>query len=321
MERSPIGIGGWLPNDEALLVYDEYDIWQIDVSGRKKAINITNSYGRKRHIKFRLVNEGKLTVISSNKRLLLEAFDSTTKENGFYEILCDEVKDPEILTMKSSFVYSVSSDYLSSDLIFKPIKAKSRNTWIVMMQSARDAPNLFLTKDFINFIRLTDVQPHAQYNWLSSELVTWKKLDGTFAQGVLYKPENFNTNRKYPLIFNYYEKQSDRAYVYPGTSFFNTPSIDCPSWFVSRGYLVFVPDITYEIGETGESVLNSVISAAEYLSKFLWVDSSKMAICGTSFGGYETNYIVTHSNIFSAAASGAGISNLISHYNGLFPRL
>ncbi len=152
-----------------------------------------------------------------------------------------------------------------------------------------------------------------------SELVTWKKQDGTAAQGILYKPENFDDRKKYPIIFNYYEDQAERVHNYPGVTFFNTPSIDCPTWFVSRGYLVFVPDISYKIGRTGESVLNSVIPAAEYLSTFSWVDSLKMAVCGSSFGGYETNYIITHTNKFAAAASGAGISNFISHYNGLQP--
>ncbi len=54
-----------------------------------------------------------------------------------------------------------------------------------------------------------------------------------------------------------------------------------------------------------------MFSAAEYLSKMPWVDASKMAIGGQSYGGFETNFLVTHSNLFAAAVSSAGISDCI----------
>jgi len=88
-------------------------------------------------------------------------------------------------------------------------------------------------------------------------------------------------------------------------------------YFVSNGYLVFLPDIIYKIGEPGQSALNAVESAARYLSRMPWVDSTRMAIQGHSFGGYETNYIVTHSHLFAAAATFAGTSDWISAYGEL----
>ncbi len=83
-------------------------------------------------------------------------------------------------------------------------------------------------------------------------------------------------------------------------------------WFVSRGYIVFVPDIHYIVGHPGKSVYNSVVSAAQYFSQFPWVDASRMGIGGQSFGGYETNFLVTHCDIFAAAVSSAGISDCVS---------
>ncbi len=43
----PVGIAGWLPNDEALLVYDNYDIWLLDLLNIRLPINVTNGYGKK----------------------------------------------------------------------------------------------------------------------------------------------------------------------------------------------------------------------------------------------------------------------------------
>jgi dipeptidyl aminopeptidase/acylaminoacyl peptidase len=191
-------------------------------------------------------------------------------------------------------------------------------TWIVYRQSAIDPPNYYFTKDFKKFTALTNIHPQMDYNWLKTELVTWKMFDGKKSQGILYKPEDFDPNKKYPIIFNYYEQLSHRLYEFPNPGF-TYANINIP-WYVSRGYLVFTPDIHFTIAAsrngrtTGESAFNAVISAAKYLSRFSFVDKKRMAIQGHSFGGGVTNYLITHSTIFAAAAEMAGDSDPISGY-------
>jgi len=319
----PVGIAGWLPDDAALLIYDNYDIWKVDPSGNTPPVNITNSYGIKHHIKLKLIhryednliNPAPNNIYTTNKSLLLTAFDTVNKQNGFFIKKLSNLKDPKLLSLMPCHIYTTNfqAPFTSSD--FYPLKANDANKWIVMRQTETDAPNFFLTKDFKTFKRLTNIQPQQNYNWLTSELVTWRQLDGAYTQGLLYKPENFDSGKKYPLIFFVYEKMSNNKYLYAQPRFSNGP-INIP-WFVSRGYLVITPDIHYTIGKTGESVCNSVISGARYASQWSWVDSSKMAVTGHSFGGYETNYVITHTNIFAAAASAAGMADFISGYGGL----
>jgi dipeptidyl aminopeptidase/acylaminoacyl peptidase len=181
--------------------------------------------------------------------------------------------------------------------------------------SATESPNYFSTTDFKNFTRLSDLHPEKNYNWLTTELLTWKTLDGSFSQGVLYKPENFDPHKKYPVIFHYYQILSDglNAYLKPEPS---DGRLHIP-WFVSNGYLVFTPDIHFKIGEPGNSAYNAVISAANYLSKMPFIDAKKMGIQGISFGGFQTNYLVTHTNIFAAACSASGATDLIGKYGSL----
>jgi len=146
-----------------------------------------------------------------------------------------------------------------------------------------------------------------------SELHKYHDREGNEIEGILYKPENFNSNQKYPLIFNYYEQKSSELNQYESPEKLGG---DIPiAWLVSNGYLVFKADIFSHPKEVGKGALNSVNAAADYLVKFNWVDSAKMAISGISFGGFETNYIVTHSNRFAAAISGAGVSNMITYYH------
>jgi dipeptidyl aminopeptidase/acylaminoacyl peptidase len=195
------------------------------------------------------------------------------------------------------------------------LKAKSADKWVIMRMSATDAPNYYLTNNFVNFLSVSNIQPQSKYNWLTTELVKWKTPDGTIASGVLYKPEDFDSKKKYPVILTYYEKWSNMVYDFlePGAT---RDRLNIP-YFVSRGYIVFAPDISYKIGNPGESAFSSIISASSYLSKFKWINENSLGLYGHSFGGYETIYTITHTNRFAAAAAAAGISDLISFYGGV----
>jgi dipeptidyl aminopeptidase/acylaminoacyl peptidase len=143
----------------------------------------------------------------------------------------------------------------------------------------------------------------------------WKMFDGKESEGLLFKPENFDPKKKYPVIFYFYERNADNLYNYrapaPSASVVNIP------YFVSNGYLVFDPNIWYKNGQPGESAYNSVVSAAKMIAKLPYVDSTKMAIQGQSWGGYQVSYLVTRTNMFAAAGAGAPVANMTSAYGGI----
>jgi len=305
-----IRVEGWT-QDNAALIYDRYDIWKVDMQGNKTPICITNGYGRKHNVVFRLgMKDYSGKAIANDERLILSAFNKRTKENGFYAKTMNEKGDPELLTMGPYLYYAPGAGTIATGS--SPQKARDAEVYIVKREGATQAPNFFCTRDFKNFTSLSDIHPEKSYNWFTTELITWKTLNGEVYQGVLYKPEDFNPKNKYPLIFHYYDKLSQELNVYhiPQVS---EGDVEIP-WFVSNGYLIFTPDIHYKLGETGKSALNAVVSAAGYLSKMPWVDASRMGIQGGSFGGYETDYLITHTTIFAAACSRSGFSDLISNY-------
>jgi len=315
-----VGIAGWASGDSIVLIYDDYDIWCVDPEGIRKPMNLTQGYGRAHNIEFRLA-EPDDRILSKNSRLLLTAFNTINKDNGFYSVSLAPGNTLEKLGMGPSAMYITSQQVerlveLGSNLL-KPIKARDTNSWIVKRQSTVEAPNLFLTHDFIYYAAITNLQPQKAYNWMTAKLINWKLPDGRLNQGVLYKPENFDPHKKYPLIIKCYEQYSQvlHIYFYPTTTGY---SINIP-WFVSKGYLVFIPDICYTVGHPGQSAYNAIISAVKTLSKMPYVDAKKIGINGHSFGGYETNYMVTHTNIFAAAAEGAGVSDWMSAYGSLRP--
>lgn len=313
--KDPIPVdapAGWLLNDAGVLIYDNYDIWLLDLSGKMPAINITHSYGRKHNRKFRFFSPLRNGIISGDT-LLMAVFDSRTKYNGFFQTSLSSKKDPQLLSMGPYTYFHWGQIGLREEFDdgMLPVKIDELNSWVVKRQSFDEAPNYYLTEDFRSYKALTELKPHKGFSWLTAELVKFKQEDGTRSQGILYKPDDFDPSKRYPLLINYYRNLSGRLYEYPEPGFTGSAFINIP-WFVSRGYLVFTPDIYFTRYESGPSAHNTIVGAAKFLSKQPYIDGKHIGISGHSFGGLLTNYLVTHSNLFAAAFEGAGVSDNIT---------
>jgi dienelactone hydrolase len=310
-EIRPYDIAGWLSGDQRLLVYDEFDIWQLDPLAKAPPINITCHYGQQHKTILRIVYPRQLPGIRENDPLLITCLDSN-KYNGFMHIKAGANSPPRPASMEPA-VY-----HFPALVVFEPpapVKARKAGVYILQRQSPTEAPNLVTTTDFKTFKSLSDIQPQQAYNWLTAELVRWPMPGGSTGTGILYKPEDFDSTRHYPIIFHYYEHRSNELHLFPHVRLSNG-SITI-AWYVSNGYLVFVPDIYRPTGGNGKAILNTVVSAAEYLSARPYVNAKKMGLQGHSFGGYETNYIIAHTNLFAAAQSSAAPSELFGLHGGL----
>ena len=297
------GVTGWTANDRYLLINDVYDIWQTDPAGIEQPKNITNGFGKKNKTEFNYVNlDREKRFIDAEETILLRSQDKITKYAGFYSKKVSIVSDP-VLLMAGPYTFS------------SPVRAKGAEQYIVQRSNISKS-ELYASTDLKDFTQLTDIAAQQKnYNWLTSELVKWKMFDGKMSEGLLFKPEDFDPKKKYPVIFYFYERDADGLYAYRGPS--PSASTVNVAWFVSNGYLVFDPNIYYKDGEPGQSAYNSIVSAAKYLSKMPWVDSTRMALQGQSWGGYQVAYLITKTNIFKAAWAGAPVSNMTSAYGGI----
>jgi dipeptidyl aminopeptidase/acylaminoacyl peptidase len=216
---------------------------------------------------------------------------------------------PELLSMAPCYMEGLNSNYYVNTLG----KAKAANVWVVKRENATMAPNYFVSYDLKTFTQLTNLVPQRRYNWLTAELHSFKQLDGTISQGVLYKPENFDPAKKYPLIISFYSNLSDRLHKYPAANYMNRPSIfDEPAWMVSHGYLIFIPDIYFIKDQWGPSTVNTIDGAARYLRQLPYVDGAHMGAVGHSNSGRFGYYLLTHSKSFAAMSIGAGAANIIN---------
>jgi dienelactone hydrolase len=299
----------WLAKDEQLLVADKYDCWLLDPLGVKAPVNITNGYGRRNKIVF----EPALSSFQEslqNGRIMLRARNARTCDNGFWEVKLPG-GDPVEKIMEPA-MYSWHKINEPQRLR----KAKNAEMYIVTRQTAASSMNLLVSSDLKHFRQLSHIQPEQDYNWMRSELLLFRKKDGDTGKAILYKPDNFDPARKYPVIFHYYQTRNEELHDYRRPA--PEPNqIDIP-WYVSNGYLVCIPDINhYKAGRIAETVINSVEGAARYLCRFPWVDSTKLGAQGHSFGGYETLLLISHSRMFAAAQASAAVSDLVSAIGGM----
>lgn len=305
----------WIEGDEAFIISDKFDIWKIQPDG-KYAVNLTEGVGRRNNweltytsiepnrISPALSKVGISQPIGKKETVYLTVFDRNTKENGMATVGVDKPG------LKSSFTDKFSFTTVT--------KAADANVIAFKKGNYNLPPDQHTTTDlFATSKKWSAINPQqADYNWSNNHLVHWTAYDGTKLDGMLITPEDLDPNKKYPMMIYFYEKYSENVYSYfspaPSASTVNLP------FYASRGYVVFVPDIVYKDGHPGESAYNCICSGAEAMcEQFSFIDKDRMAIQGQSWGGYQTAYLVTRTNMFAAAGAGAPVGNMTSAYGGI----
>jgi len=304
----PYGSAGWTEDDEAFLFYDRYDAWRFEPA-TGETTNLTGGAGRESGTRFRYARTDFEDPAIAEGEALWQAFHYLGKQSGFHRGRTDRTATPEpVVTADKTFRFRG--------------KADDADRWLITREDFREFPDLWVTGgegvdiDFAEMVRMSDANPQqADYRWGSAEIVEWHSNDGTPLQGILFTPDDFDPSTQYPMMVYFYERMSDGIHQYrsprPGGSSVSVP------FYVSRGYVVFIPDIPYEIGYPGESALDAVVPGVLSLVARGFVKEDRIGVQGHSWGGYQIAYMVTKTNLFAAAEAGAPVSNMTSAYGGI----
>jgi len=298
----PEGMVAWTKENgqEKLIVNSEFDVWSLDPSGQSSPKSITAQKGKFDKVKYRLVNlERDSTYLTINNNLIKGVNES---KDEFY------VKPSQL-----------EKEYFKSNHTYLYLfKAKKSDKIFFRRMNFTDYPELYVSDlDFSTPKRLTTINPQQKdYNWGSVEMVHWTSYKGLELDGLLYKPQDFDPNKKYPMIVYFYEKYTDDIHRYYAPK--PTASIVYPTEYVSNGYIVFIPDIEYTAGHPAQSAYDCILSGTDYLTQnYNWIDSTKMGLQGQSWGGYQTAQLVTMTNKYACGMAGAPVSNMFSAYGGI----
>ena len=301
---SPHGYAGWTKGDAAVLIYDRYDIWSFDPEGKKAPVRLTKD-GREKKVTYRYVALDKeKEYIDLKEPMLMTGFNETDKSTGLYRA---RLLSPANPTLLAGGAYNY--DHV--------LKAKKADKYIYTRENFEVFPDVWAAEaSFKKGIQLTQgIKQQEPYIWGTAELISWTSLDGRKLEGVIYKPVNFDPNKKYPMIVNFYERNSETLNKYrmpePHRS-----TIDY-RMYLSDGYIVFNPDVRYRDGYPGESCYNCVMSGVYEVLSRGYVDEKRIGAQGHSWGGYQVAYLATRTRLFAAIESGAPVVNMFSAYGGI----
>ena len=297
------GFMAWGNDDSEFYFYDDYDIYKTQPTGENLPVKITN--GRESNTQYRYVSlDRNIRSLPSDTTILLKTFNRKDKISGY-----------AFLNLETGELKSIESGEFN--YTNRIVKAKNSENLIFTKSSFDVFPDLILADlKFKNQTKISDANPQQkEYSWGSIELFEWIDYDGKEVQGMIAKPANFDPSKKYPLIVNFYERSSNRLYShrapYPHRSTINY------TYWTNKGYIIFNPDVRYDIGYPGQSCYNAVMSGVDALLKKGYVDEDNMGLQGHSWGGYQIAHLLTKTNRFKCAEAGAPVVNMISAYGGI----
>jgi len=301
--KPPTPFFGWSKDGKFVLLSDNWDIWQVAADG-STATNLTVN-GRKEQIRYQppFVLNPDDHGFDLTKPLYLGPYGEWTKKSGLGFI--QPGKPGLTRVMWDDAAYGTLR------------RAKDAEVFVYTRQTYKDPPDIWVTDaSLANGKKLTDIagaNKQDQFLWSSGViLVDYTSAKGDKLQGALHLPANYEKGKSYPTIVYFYEKLSQTANNYltpviPGTGF-------NASVYTSHGYAVFNPDIKYKLNDPGMSAVWCMVPAVKAAIATGVVDPKRVGIHGHSWGGYQTAFLITQTDMFAAAVAGAPLTDMISMY-------
>ncbi len=305
----PYGAPGWTERDKRMIIYDRYDVWLLSPNGKAPRRLTRGRESRIRHrIYFNAYRE-----LHHHWFPMFEGEVFKLSEGLVFETLGSDMASGYSLWKQERGL----KELVHKDMRIKGLKkARNQEAYIYTEQSFAISPRIRYWEPGMRDGRLlveTNTQQE-RFHWGHSELIQYPGPDGKPLQGALYYPANYTPEKKYPMVVHVYERQSYKLHRYTNPSEFLQDGWN-PTNYTADGYMVFYPDIRYTFNDLGKSAVRCVETGVRaVLSKGL-VAYDRIGLIGHSFGGYETAFIVTQTDLFAAAVVGAGVTNLVSSYH------
>jgi len=304
----PTNVVGWTADNANVLISDRWDIWKIPVAAGVPAVNLTVN-GRKDQIRYqaRVRIDPDERGIDLTKPQYFSALAEWTKRGG-YGVLEPGKPGVTMLLWEDAAIRGLA-------------KAEKSDVWMYTRETPTDATGVYITDATLKTGRkVVDTSAEAApLLWTSgAQLIEYRdahkkvgEKEGARLQGSLYLPANYEKGKQYPLVVYIYERQTQSHFTYgrPTANGFSRQA------YTSNGYAVLMPDITYFVNDPGMSAVWALVPAVQAAIATGVVDPKRVALHGHSWGGYQTAFTITQTDIFAAAIAGAPLTDMISMYS------
>lgn len=299
----PLSSLGWTSDSAYVLLSDDWDIWKVPVAGGA-ADNLTVN-GRKDAIRYR-----------TRVRIDPEERGADFSKPQYFSFMAEWTKKAGygVITPGQAGVKVLVSD----DALFARLqKAEKSDVWLYSRETPTQAADIFATNASLRAGRkITSLGTEAEhFLWSSGAmLIDYKNDKGQRLQGSLYLPANYEKGKQYPTVVYIYERltQGHNQYGRPGANGFSR------QFYTSNGYAVLQPDIKYYVNDPGMSAVWALVPAVKAAIATGIVDPKHVGLQGHSWGGYQTAFTVTQTDVFAAAVAGAPLTDMISMYGIIY---
>ncbi|WP_259651364.1 prolyl oligopeptidase family serine peptidase [Shewanella sp. KT0246] len=300
------GFGPWLADGSGIIAYDKYDVWQFNTSSFDGYM-LTKGQGRETSTQLRIEglyeDQNAPAEVIQEQSVLIHGYNESTKADSLYSVTIGVPGLTELVDSKAKLKVLARSKNADTIVYSKERYDLYPDLYTASVTSPNDA------------VKQTDLDKQRDgFNWGSAELVQWSDADGRKTDGVLIKPTNYQEGKQYPVMVYFYRFMSDRLHSFPHMAINHRPNF---AWYADNGYAIFLPDIRFEVGYPGASAVKGLTSGVQKLIDMGIADPDAVGIQGHSWGGYQTAFAVTQTNIFKAAVTGAPVSNMTSAYSGI----
>jgi dipeptidyl aminopeptidase/acylaminoacyl peptidase len=295
------GFAGWTKDGKSVIVNHRFDLWSLNLDG-SGGVNLTGNYGTENSIVLRIARTDDDPYTDLKKPLLLTAYGEWTKMSGYSRLVAG--KAPVSL--------------LYDDASFSRFnKARNADKYLFTRQTFSDFPDYYVSgSQFSDIVRITDANPQqADYAWGRSILVDFTNSKGDRLQATVTLPAGYVPGKRYPAIVYFYEKMSQNHHSYSMPAYDDRPHF---SAYASDGYLIVRPDMKYYEGQPGWNALDCLTEAVKKVVAEGYADPARIGLQGHSWGGYQSSFVVTQTDIFACVVTGAPVTNLTSMYNILY---
>jgi len=206
-------------------------------------------------------------------------------------------------------------------LIFSFTTTDNGRRFAFRADNGDDLPEVYAWSPGTSPQRITSITAQIiDWRVAESEVISWQSRDGTEIEGVLHKPDDYDPDKKYPLLVVIHGGPTgvDRptpiyGYVYPINQWLYKGALVLRvNYRGSAGYGEAFRSLNVRNLGVGDAW--DVLSGVDYLDEQGMIDTSKMGCMGWSQGGYISAFLTTNTDRFQAISVGAGISNWMTYY-------
>lgn len=245
--------------------------------------------------------------------------DGFTKEGQFPFI--DELN---LTTLKTKRLYQSTYKDKKEDIL--SIEDVKKGEALVMIQSKNEYPNYYY-RNFKSKGKLTQLtffkNPFESIKNVHKEVIKYQRKDGVELSGTLYLPVGYDKTKKEKkplLIWAYpaeFKDKNSAGQSDKNPNEFTFPNYGSFVYWVTRGYVVLddasFPIIGEGTTEPNDTFIEQLIANAEAaidaVDKLGYVNRSKVAVGGHSYGAFMTANLLTHSNLFACGIARSGAYN------------